>query len=75
MNDLLETYNQLSETQRRQLLEYADSLLLEQKAKKFVGNLSKWKEKIKLVSTWTEEDISMMEEESKKMNQWKIPEW
>ncbi|MEO6284819.1 MAG: hypothetical protein ABIN80_18230 [Dyadobacter sp.] len=75
MDDLLQIYSQLSETQRRQLLAYADSLLLHQKARKSEGNLSVWKEKIKTVSTWSEKDILAMEQNSKGLNNWKIPEW
>ena len=75
MNDLLETYSQLSETQRRQLLAYADILLLQQKVKQSEGSLSKWKEKIKTVSVWSAEDVSAIEDNAKKMSQWKIPEW
>ena len=75
MDDLLETFKQLSETERRQLLDYADTLLLHQKARKSEGDLAAWKERIKKVSTWTEEDILVVEENSKKLNGWKIPEW
>lgn len=75
MNDLLQTYNQLSETQRRQLLAYADTLLLSQKAKQSDGNLLEWKKKIQSVSTWSETDIAVINENTKKLNQWKIPEW
>ena len=75
MNDLLETYNQLSETQRRILLAYADNLLLQQKIKQSEGNLEKWKEKIKSITPWNEDDILVLQENIKKLNQWKIPEW
>lgn len=71
MNDLLDTYNQLSETQRRQLLAYADNLLLQQKVKQSEGNLEKWKKKIITVSQWSEDDILVIEENAKKLNQWK----
>jgi len=74
MNDLLETYNQLSETQRRILLAYADTLLLQQKSKQTEGSLEKWKEKIKNI-TWNEDEVLVLEENIKKLNQWKIPEW
>ena len=75
MNDLLETYSQLSETQRMQLLAYADILLLQQKVKQSEGDLTKWKEKIKNISLWSEQDVSVIENNAKKLNQWKIPEW
>lgn len=75
MSDLLLTYNQLSETHRRQLLAFADVLLLQQKVKKSDGDLATWKENIKNVSTWSEDDIALIEENTKNLNQWKIPEW
>ncbi|MCE7061729.1 hypothetical protein [Dyadobacter sp. CY343] len=75
MEDLLETFQQLSEPQRRQLLAYADTLLIQQKARKSEGDLVKWKEKIESVSTWSESDIAVLEEGSKNINNWKIPEW
>jgi len=58
MNDLIQTYNQLIETQRMQLFAYADTLLLSQKAKQSNGNLSEWKKKIQSVSTWSETDTT-----------------
>ena len=57
MNDLMQTFNQLSESQQKQLLAYADGLLLQQKAKKDDGDLTTWKEKIMNVSTWDDADI------------------
>jgi len=46
MNDLIQTYNQLSDVQQKQLVTFANLLLLKQKAKKPTGNLGEWKEKI-----------------------------
>ncbi|KAA0991128.1 hypothetical protein [Dyadobacter aurulentus] len=75
MEDLLQTFDQLSEPHRRQLLAYADTLLIQQKVRKSDGNLAAWKEKIKGVSTWSEQDIAAMEANSKDINTWKVPEW
>ncbi|MCF2516270.1 hypothetical protein [Dyadobacter sp. CY351] len=75
MNDLMQTFNQLSESQQKQLLAYADGLLLQQKAKKSDGNLTIWKEKILNVSTWSEGDITALEENIKGMDNWKAPQW
>ncbi|TDE11938.1 hypothetical protein [Dyadobacter psychrotolerans] len=75
MNDLLLAYNQLDEIQRRQLIAYADTLLAQQKAKQSEGNLAVWKDKIKSVSIWSDNEIKIIEESSKKLNQWEIPEW
>jgi hypothetical protein len=74
MNDLLQTFNQLSEPQQKQLLAYADELLLQQKVKRNEGDLSTWKEKIANVSTWNEADIMALEEQIKNMDNWKIPQ-
>ncbi|MCE7067883.1 hypothetical protein [Dyadobacter sp. CY326] len=75
MNDLLQTYNQLSASQQKQLLAFADGLLLQQKAKRSDGDLRNWKEKIKSVSMWNETDIATLEEHIKNMDNWKIPQW
>ena len=75
MNDLMQTFNQLSESQQKLLLAYADGLLLQQKAKKDDGNLTTWKEKILNVSTWSEGDITALEENIKGMDNWKAPQW
>ncbi|CAG5070080.1 hypothetical protein DYBT9623_02820 [Dyadobacter sp. CECT 9623] len=75
MDDLLQTFDQLNEPHRRQLLAYADTLLIQQKVRRPEGNLSVWKEKIKDISTWTEEDIASITENSKNINKWKVPEW
>lgn len=75
MNDLIQTYNQLSEPQRRQLIAYADVLLLKQKAKQSDGDIAVWKEKIKKISIWSDEDIKELEANTKNLNQWKVQEW
>jgi hypothetical protein len=75
MNDLIQTYNQLSETQQKQLLAFANLLLLKQKAKQPAGDLTGWKEKISNVSTWSEEDIKAFEENATHFNQWRVQDW
>ncbi|KQS33113.1 hypothetical protein [Dyadobacter sp. Leaf189] len=75
MNDLLQTFDQLNEPHRRLLLAYADILLIQQKVRKHDSDLSEWKKKIKSVSTWSDDDIAVITENSKSVNNWKIPEW
>ncbi|WP_342088879.1 hypothetical protein [Dyadobacter sp. OTU695] len=75
MTDLIQTYNQLSETQQKQLLAFANLLLLKQKAKQPVGDLTGWKEKISNVSTWSEDDIKAFEENVTHFKQWRIQDW
>ncbi|ACT95623.1 hypothetical protein [Dyadobacter fermentans] len=75
MNDLIQTYNQLSDVQQKQLVAFANLLLLKQKAKKPTGNLADWKEKIANVSTWSEEDIEALEQNAKHLNAWRVQGW
>jgi len=75
MNDLLQTYNQLGEARQKQLLAYADELLLMQKLQGSNENLRVWKEQIRNVSTWNDADITTLEERIKNMDNWKIPQW
>ncbi|PSL32750.1 hypothetical protein [Dyadobacter jiangsuensis] len=75
MNDLIQTYNQLSETQQKQLVAFANLLLLKQRTKQSTGNLTDWKDKITKVSTWTEEDIRALEQNSKHLNEWRVQDW
>lgn len=72
MNDLIQTYNQLSDTQQKQLIAFANSLLLRQKAKQSTGNLTYWKDRITKVSTWSEEDIKVFEQNAKHLNEWNM---
>ena len=75
MNDLLQTFNQLGEARQKQLLAYADKLLLKQKLQGSSDNLRVWKEQIRNVSTWNDADITTLEERIKNMDNWKIPQW
>ena len=58
MDDLMQTFSQLGQAQQKQLLAFADSLLLQQKTQIGKGNLAKWKQKIQTVSIWTADEIS-----------------
>ena len=75
MNDLIQTYNQLSDTKQKQLLAFANLLLLKQKAKQSSGNLADWKARIAEVSTWSEEDIRALEQNAKHLNVWNVQDW
>lgn len=75
MNDLIQTYHQLSDTQQKQLVAFAHLLLLKQKAKQPTGNLSEWKSRIANVSTWSEDDMKVFEQNAKHLNEWKAQDW
>lgn len=75
MNDLMQTYNQLSDTQQKQLIAFANLLLLKQKAKQPTGNLTSWKSRIANVSNWSEEDLKVFEQNAKNLNEWRVQDW
>ena len=75
MNDLMQTYNQLSDTQQKQLIAFANLLLLKQKAKQPTGNLTDWKSRIANVSNWSEEDLKAFEQNAKHLNEWRVQDW
>lgn len=74
MNELLIKYNSLSPEMQREVDDFLDFMLLKSKDKK-AFDMKSWKEKIKGISVWSEEDIEVFEENSKLLNQWNTEEW
>ena len=78
MNDLLVKYNTLSpegqQEGQQEVNDFLDFMLSKYKDKKLF-KMQSWKEKIKTVSVWSEEDVKVFEENSKLFNQWKAEEW
>src|SRR5690606_25006838 len=64
MNELLIKYNALSPEIQREVDDFLDFLLSKYKDKKNF-DMKSWKEKIKGVSVWSEEDVKVFEENSK----------
>lgn len=74
MSELLAKYRTLTPETQRQVDDFIDFMLAKDRAKK-PFDMKAWKEKIKSVSVWSEEDIAIFEENRKLFNQWKSPEW
>jgi hypothetical protein len=74
MNELLEKYNKLSPDFQKQVDDFLDFLLLKYKGEK-AFDIKVWKNKVKNVSAWTDEDIKSFEEAKQYFSQWKIEEW
>ena len=64
----------LDPVKRQEILDFLDFLLNKQK-KERVGTFKSYKEQILQVSTWSEEDIAVIETNSKRLSQWQVPEW
>jgi len=74
MNDILLKYNTLSPDIQKEVNDFLDFMLSKYNGKKMF-DIKSWKSKIKNVSTWTEEDIKVLEEGRQHLNQWKTEEW
>jgi len=73
MEELLIKYNSLDSVLQHQVIEFVDYLLSTQKMVKR-QNLSAYKKRILAVSTWSEQDCQIFEENKKYWEQWKIDE-
>ncbi|MEM9887933.1 MAG: hypothetical protein AAF849_18705 [Bacteroidota bacterium] len=74
MSELQLKYNLLDTTSQIQVKDFVD-FLLHKGQHKIVAKKEEYKSKLLKVSTWSSSDINFLEENSKKMNQWKIEEW
>ncbi len=74
MNELLLKYDSLDTFLQKQVLEFIDYLLSMKNTVKTV-NMSAYKKKILNVSTWSEDEIKIFDENAKTFNQWNIAEF
>ena len=74
MNDIAIKYNKLNKIRRQELNDFLDFLLSRQKNDK-KNLLTGYKKRILFVSTWSDEDCKLIEENQKAFNLWKIQEW
>lgn len=74
MNELLAKYNTLSPQEQQEVNDFLDFILSKHQNKPSF-DMKAWKEKIKNISSWTEEEIKAFDENSQLFNQWKTEEW
>ena len=74
MDELIMKFGLLDPIKRQEILDFLDFLLNKQQ-KEGVGNFKSYKEQILQVSTWSEEDIAVIETNTKRLSQWQAPEW
>jgi hypothetical protein len=74
MSDIVFKYNRLNKIARQEVSDFMDFLLSKQN-KPEANYLTNYKNKILSVSTWSETDLRIFEENQKVMNQWKALEW
>ncbi|MFA5330637.1 MAG: hypothetical protein WC384_22785 [Prolixibacteraceae bacterium] len=74
MSDILVKYNRLSKTARKEVNDFMDFLLSKQKSNR-PNLLTTYKNKILKITTWSDSDLKIFEENQKLLNQWKSQEW
>lgn len=74
MSDIVVKYNRLNKTARQEVNDFMDFLLSKQKSEK-PNFLATYKNKILRVSTWTDSDLKIFDQNQQLFNQWRVQEW
>lgn len=74
MSDVSIKYSLLNKAARREVDDFMDFLLSKQKKNK-INPITGYKKKILTVSTWSDADLQVFDENQKIFNQWRIQEW
>ena len=74
MDELIMKFGLLDAVKRQEILDFLDFLLNKQKKERAL-HFKSYKEQILQVSIWSEEDIAVIETNSKRLSQWQVPEW
>lgn len=75
MDDISVKYNLLDKASKRTVNDLVDFLLLKQKQVDEMEPSTSYKSKILRVSTWSEEDVSYIQQNQKWINEWKVEKW
>jgi len=75
MDDISVKYNLLDKASKRTVNDLVDFLLLKQKQVDEMEPSTSYKSKIVRVSTWSEEDVSYIQQNQKWINEWKVEKW
>ena len=74
MEEILSKYNLLDKDAQKEVVDFVDFLLSKTRTIRKKA-LSNYKNKILSVSTWTDEELKVFEENKKIFNQWKVERW
>lgn len=75
MEELLLKFEKLDHFRKQELLDFLEFLLNKQDISVKTTPYGAYKKSILEVSAWSEEEISVLEENSKKLSRWQVPEW
>lgn len=74
MTDIAQKYNLLDKKSQKEVNDFMDFLLHKKETRK-KNFIQKYKKRILSVSTWTENDIEVFQQNSMLLGNWKIEEW
>lgn len=74
MNDILTKYNSLSPDIQKEVNDFLDFLMSKHKHQKQF-DMKSWKNKVKNISRWKEEDLKGIEKGVQQFNLWKPEKW
>ena len=74
MSELIMKYNLLDKLGQQEVNHFIE-FLLSKKSDEKKRTLTDYKKQILQVSTWSDDDIKVFEENKKQLNEWKISEW
>lgn len=74
MTDIISKYRLLNKSAQQEVNDFMDFLLSKQKAKR-TESISNYKKKILNVSTWSESELSIFEQNKSLFNHWKVEKW
>ncbi len=75
MSDGILKYELLNASEKKEVGDFIDFLFSKKKRQVKHKSVSDYKKKILSVSTWSEEDVKIFEENRIKLNQWKPETW
>lgn len=75
MEDISVKYNLLDKSSKRTVSDLVDFLLFQQKQTGEIEPSESYKSKILKVSTWSEEDVSFIQQNQNWINEWKAENW
>jgi len=73
MTEVQLKYQKLDPLAQKEVDDFIDFLLSKKTEKKF--DMESYQQKLLKVSTWSEEDVKVFEENAKLFNKWTIEEW
>ena len=73
MDDISLKYNLLDKSGKKEIGDFIDFLLKKKQSRR--NDLTTYKKNLLKISKWSDEDIAVMEENKRVLNDWKLKDW